>query len=194
MDLAGFTITVTAFEQLQSGDEQAFESVYHAYHPLIFANVNRLCNDTELSIEIVQETFVQLFLHKGKLGEPEALYPFLYTVSKRLAISAFRRSVVRIKYEQYLKHTFKEESQESESLIFKNDLSIKLQELINELPDQQRKVFKMNKLDDMSYKEIADLMGVSPHTVRNQIASATRIIRLKVDKLLFLLLFLKFFQ
>ncbi|ERJ60911.1 RNA polymerase sigma factor [Sphingobacterium paucimobilis] len=192
MAIAGFKITAKEFEQFRDGDEQVFESVYHAYYKTLFTKINNLCNDTELSNEVIQETFIQLFINKEKIKEPEALYPFLYTVSKRMAISAFRKSVVRMQYQEYLQYTFEESSEARGLSILDDDMTSRIHEMIDELPTEQKKVFKMNKIEEMSYKEIAESVGVSPHTVRNQIANATKLIRLKVSKMLFLSLFLLF--
>ncbi|WP_430981279.1 sigma factor-like helix-turn-helix DNA-binding protein [Sphingobacterium faecium] len=58
-------------------------------------------------------------------------------------------------------------------------------------PTQQQKIFRMNKLDELSYKEIAAEIGVSKHTVRNHLATACNFVRLKLDKILYLLFFIK---
>lgn len=181
-------ISQELFMQLQSGDEQAFEHVYYQYYAPLFNKVNYLCRDEELTHEIIQETFVQFFLNKQKITDVQGVYAYLYTVSRRLAISAFRKSVVRAAYQSYIANTFIEANDETYRAVEEKDLSTQLHHLIEELPEQQGKVFKMNKLENMSYKEIADTIGVSTHTVRNQIASATKILRFKIGKLLILLL------
>lgn len=190
MNLIDIGISQEVFERLQKGDEQAFEQVYHHYYKLLFKKINSLSKDPDLSHEIIQETFVQLFLNKYKIQDPQGIFPYLYTVSRRFAISAFRKSVVRTEYQDYISQTFEEANEDVHLTAMNNDISSQIQDIIEELPEQQGKVFKMNKLEDMSYKEIAASMGVSPNTVRNQIASATKIIRFKVSKLLLLLPFL----
>lgn len=182
-------ISQELFVQLQTGDGQAFEQVYYRYYDRLFNKVNSLCKDGELAHEIIQETFVQFFLNKHKIADVQGIYAYLYTVSRRLAISAFRKAVVRAAYQTHISHTFVEADEDTYQTVIDKDLSRQLHNLIEELPDQQGKVFKMNKLEDMSYKEIAEAIGVSTNTVRNQIASATKIIRLRMGKLLVLLLF-----
>lgn len=180
-------ISQELFIQLQTGDEQAFEQVYYLYYDTLFKKVNNLCKEEELSHEIIQETFVQLFLNKQKIDDAQGIYAYLYTVSRRFAISAFRKSVVRASYQAHISNTFSEAHEDTYSGVVDKDLSRQLHDLIEELPEQQGKVFKMNKLEDMSYKEIAESIGVSTNTVRNQIASATKIIRFKMGKLLLFL-------
>ncbi|NGM90421.1 sigma-70 family RNA polymerase sigma factor, partial [Parapusillimonas sp. SGNA-6] len=64
-----------------------------------------------------------------------------------------------------------------------------LQMSIDELPERQKQVYTMNKLEDKSYQEIADDLGLSRSTVKNQIITATKIIRLKLSKYHLLLFF-----
>jgi len=66
-----------------------------------------------------------------------------------------------------------------------------LTQVIEQLPKQQRLVYKMNKFEDKSYDEIARDIGLSKNTVRNHIASATKIVRFKLSNLLLLIFILK---
>ena len=188
-----FCISHEIFVKLQAGDEQAFELIYNKFYGPLFKKVNSLCKNEDISNEIIQETFTQFFLNKSKIKEAEGVYAYLYTVSRRFAISSFRKSVVQANYQSYISKTFIEADSETFQSIIEKDLYKNLHHLIDELPEQQGKVFKMNKLEEMSYKEIANSIGTSAHTVRNQIASATKIIRLRMSKLLILLFFILFF-
>ncbi|GAA4519395.1 hypothetical protein GCM10023173_22260 [Sphingobacterium thermophilum] len=90
-------------------------------------------------------------------------------------------------YQEYLEKYYDERDQHLLESIVSKDLSTKIHDVMDTLPEKQAKVFKLNKIEDLSYREIAEKLGVSPNTVRNQIAIATKIIRLKVNKLLTIL-------
>lgn len=187
----GRQLTEKEFLCFQQGDEFVFEYIYNLYFETVIQKVYRLCRDVAVAEEIVQESFVQLFLHKERLEDAEGIYPYLYTVSKRLAISHFRKKVSQERYEDYYAHVWEESTDENQKRIEEKDLRRIVQRAIDELPKQQRLVYRMNKLEDKSYHEIADAVGLSKNTVRNQIASASKIIRLKLSDLLFLPLLLK---
>lgn len=185
-------LTKDEFLDFQSGDESIFRRIYDTYYKLIIQKVFCLCRKMEVAEEIVQESFVQLFLHKNKLKDPEAIYAYLYVVSRRQAISYFRKKVIRTKYNEYLLQHWEEESDESQYNIDQKDLNRVIHDMIDQLPTQQRLVYKMNKFEEKSYHEIADIVGLSKNTVRNHIANAAKIIRFKLDNLLFLLFFIKY--
>ncbi len=184
-------LTEDEFLSFQSGDEYIFKYVYDTYYDLIIRKVYRLCRDVEVAEEIVQESFVQLFLHKDRLEDATGIYPYLYTVSKRQAISWFRKKVTRERFQEYLLHQWQEQSDESQHSMDEKDIAQIIYDVIDQLPTQQRLVYKMNKVDEKSYHEIADAVGISKNTVRNHIANASKIVRFKLDNLLFLLFFIK---
>ncbi|PRD45547.1 RNA polymerase sigma factor [Sphingobacterium haloxyli] len=184
-------LTEEEFLSFQEGDEHIFEYVYNIYFDIIVKKVYRLCKEVAVAEEITQESFVQLYLHKENLKDAEGIYPYLYVVSKRLAISHFRKKVNREEYENYRASSWEESTDENQKRIEDKDLSTVIQNAINELPQQQRVVYQMNKLEDKSYHEIANSVGLSKNTVRNHIATATKIIRLKLNNFLFLLFLIK---
>lgn len=184
-------LTEEEFLSFQEGDEHLFEYVYKVYFDMVIKQVYRLCKEVAVAEEITQESFVQLFLHKENLKDAAGIYPYLYVVSKRLAISHFRKKVNQEEYETYCANSWEESTDENQKRIEDRDLSVMIQHVINELPQQQRIVYQMNKLEDKSYHEIAHIVGLSKNTVRNHIATATKIIRLKLNNLLFLLFFIK---
>lgn len=184
-------LTKAEFLTFQKGDEHIFGYVYNAYFDVIIQKVYRLCKEIEVAEEITQESFIQLFLHKKNLKDPAGIYPYLYTVSKRLAISHFRKKVNQTQYENYHAGCWEESTDESQKKIEEKDLRTLIENAIDELPQQQRLVYQMNKLEDKSYHEIADIVGVSKNTVRNHIATASKIIRLKVSNLLFFIFLIK---
>lgn len=185
------TLTEKEFLSFQKGDEHIFEYVYNVYFDVIIHKVYRLCKETAIAEEITQESFVQLFLHKENLKDADGIYPYLYIVSKRLAISHFRKKVSQEQYESYRAGSWEESTDESQKRIEDKDLNSMIQHAIDELPQQQRLVYQMNKLEDKSYHEIANTVGLSKNTVRNHVAAAAKIIRLKVGNLLFLIFLMK---
>ena len=67
---------------------------------------------------------------------------------------------------------------------------MKIRKVIDDLPMERRKVFIMSRYDGMTYKEIADNLGISIKTVENQISKALKILREKLLKYMTILLWL----
>lgn len=175
-------LTKTEFDAFKKDDQKAFKKVFDAYHSALIRYVDSLTKISEDTEEIVQESFVLLYTNRHKLERAADIYPYLFTIVKRLTISYFRRKVTSSKYLEELKSRWSEQVDTTSSQVAEREIREALQNSIDELPLRQKQVYTMNKLEDKSYQEIADDLGLSRSTVKNQIIAATKIIRSKLSK------------
>ena len=101
-----------------------------------------------------------------------------------MAISNFRKSLVRSNYLQSLQHTWLENSFSLQDELEGKELQVILESIIEQLPPQQQAIYRRSKLEDQSYQEIADEEGLSKNTVRNHLSLASKFVRFKLDKIL----------
>lgn len=186
-------LTDIDFKAFKDNDQKAFKKVFECYHASLFRYISSLTQASEEAEEIVQEGFILLYLHKHKIERAEDIYPYLFTIVKRLTISHFRRQTTSAKYLEELKIHWNEREDSTANTLAEHEIRDVLHQSINMLPERQKQVYTMNKLEDKSYQEIADDLGLSRNTVKNQIIAATKIIRLKLSKY-HLLIFFTFFQ
>lgn len=172
------------FVDLKAGHSKAFRIVFDLYHRTILQHAYGFCHHREEAEEITQDTFTQLFIYRDRIQDEESILPFLYAVSKRIAISHFRRKVIREEaLEQIGKLSSRNPYDTQESILLK-DLNDSLDKIIEELPQQQQRAFILNKMDDLSYQEIAEKLAISKNTVKNHLAVATKTVRVKLQRLM----------
>src|SRR5690606_38528026 len=171
----------TEFKAFNSDEQKACKKVFGLYHSALIRYVAGLTKMDADAEEIVQEGFVLLYTNKHRLDRAEDIYPYLFTIVKRLTISYFRRKVTISKYMEELKVHWNEQEESTLAQVAEREIWDVLQMSIDELPERQKQVYTMNKLEDKSYQEIADDLGLSRSTVKNQIITATKIIRLKLS-------------
>ncbi len=176
------TISKTDFKDFKKGCQAAFKLIFNLYHRILYSYVLGYCKNADEAEELVQEAFVTLFLQRSKFRSPDGIYPFLFTSVKRLMISSFRKKVVRMKYDEYLKQHWREECEQTENQLDSAELSGVLESVIEALPERQREVYTLNKFEDLSYQDIAALLGVSKNTVKNHLTAASRTVRDKIEK------------
>lgn len=180
----------TVFTDFRAAYSNAFRIIFELYHQVILQYVYGFCHHREEAEEIAQDTFTQLFIYRDKIHGAESILPFLYAVSKRIAVSHFRRKVIR---EQALYHIGtlpNRNPHDTQEAVLIKELNDSLRKIIEELPQQQKKVFLLNKMDDLSCQEIADQLAISKNTVKNHLAVATKTVRIKLQKLIcFFLIF-----
>ncbi|CAM3635780.1 RNA polymerase sigma factor [Sphingobacterium prati] len=187
MDLKGFPLDLEEFERFQMADGRVFRKIFDNYKPCLLKKVCRLTSSTTEAEEIVQEVFVQLFLKRNEIPAAEAIFPFLYVVAKRLAISNFRKEVIRKQYRMDSGNIQLNTSPCGHIQLEQKEHEQMLQKVIDALPAQQKRIYQMNKLEEKSYQEIAEQIGISRNTVRNHLTAACSFVKLRLQKILFTL-------
>ena len=175
------TVSDSDFEDFKEGDEKAFKVVYSLYYPTIAAYIRRFCQSSDEAEDIVHESFVSLFLNRSKISGISSLYPYLFTIAKRSAISSFRKKASKRLYELHLEQVWTEESSSLEQQIWHTDLQRVIHKLLDELPARQKEVFVMNKKQELSYSEISSILGISVNTVKNHLVVATRKLKASIS-------------
>lgn len=183
--------TLEEFRLFQLGQESAFRTIYEYYHPLLYRKICKFSYDVLEAEELTQEIFVQLFLRRSDIKSVEAIFPFLYTVAKRMSISSFRKRIVHLRYQQEELKSWNEGSLMNRNDIEFRELETILNKVITALPPQQQLIYRMNKLEDKSYDEIAEISGLSKYTVRNHLHLATKFVRFHLNKILLIIFLLK---
>lgn len=180
------TVSEAIFQDFKAGYSNAFRILFDLHHENILQHAYGFCQQREEAEEIVQDAFTQLFAYRDRIKDPESIRPFLYAVAKRIAISHFRKKIIREGASKYMAASDNRNSYDTQETILAKELTDNLERIINELPQQQQKVFVLNKLDDLSYQEIAEQLELSKNTVKNHLAVATKTVRMKLQRLMFL--------
>lgn len=179
-------VSESVFLDFKAGYSSAFRILFDLHHKNILQHAYGFCRQREEAEEIVQDAFTQLFAYRDRIKNPESIRPFLYAVAKRIAISHFRKKIIREGASKYIGDRSVRNSYDTQEAVLAKEFTDNLQRIIKELPQQQQKVFVLNKLDDLSYQEIAEQLELSKNTVKNHLAVATKTVRMKLQRLMFL--------
>lgn len=175
------------FSKFIEGDQKAYRKAFDHYFPIILRYVLTKCKHIEDAEEITQEAFTQLYLHRHKVRTEGDLYPYLFVITKRLCISHFRKQLGKPENVGIEPWEWSSVSYETEDSITYSELSGILNKIIASLPPQQQEVYRLSRLEDVSHQEIAEQMGISRNTVKNHLLLATKVVRLKLQKMYFFL-------
>lgn len=164
-------------ERLIAGDERAFDLLYHQYSKRIYANTLRLVKDEEFAQEILQEVFIRIWQQRERLDADKSFSSYLFTITQNLIRDFFRKAARDRKLQAMLISVGSELYEHIESTIFHKETNAILNEAIEQLPLQRKRIFTLCKIEGKSYDEVAAIMGISVSTVGNQLVKATRSIR-----------------
>ena len=162
---------------IKKGDIESFWSLYKTYQPKIFAFSLRYLKVTEAAEDLTQEVFIQLWENRQKININFSLSSFLFTIAKNKIIDHFRKQQRQTLFNNYIQHylefpnTLKEENEGN------NVASIQVESVINKLPEKRKIVFLLSKKFGLNRREIADFLGISENTVKNQLQEALKFLR-----------------
>ena len=159
---------------LKDGDRQAFNDLYWRYATEVGRIALKYFKSKELSEEIVQEVFIRVWENRANLDEHASFQNYLYTITKNLVLNKVRKFFNERKYLSYLGKQIDLSHNKTEDAVIYSDLEKFSTNLINSLPPQRKRIFKMSREEKMSNQEIANSLGLSKRTVENHITRAIK--------------------
>ena len=171
---------------IQRGDQKAFVALFRRYYPALCAYGHRFV-DLEDAEEIVQDSLLWIWENRENLIIETSLSSYLFKMIYRKALN----KLAHIDATQRADTRFYEEMQEmlqDTDLYQVEELTQRIKDAIATLPESYREAFVMHRFRDMSYKEIAEILGISPKTVDYRIQQALKQLRVDLKDYLPLLL------
>lgn len=160
--------------QLKEGDRYAFEKIYNKYWSKLYISAYNLLRDRQACEDVVQEILVNLWVRREEL-EVKNLNAYLYSATRYKVFKIIKSGEVRVDLFEEVKDLIIDN--ETINSIVENDMNRYLDENISLLPNKCREIFLLSRKEQLSTKEIAERLGLSPKTVENQLTIALRKLR-----------------
>lgn len=162
---------------LKKGNEAAFKEVYFNYYDKLINIAKRFHSSVLTPEDFVQETFIRLYNKRELLNEEVLFDKQIFVICKNIILNHVNRENKIVQLDPSQVEMLDEET---DTGIFE-ERQEKLQNFINQLPEQQQKIFTLHKLENLSYKEIAEITDLSEKTIANHIYLASKFIRKKIE-------------
>ena len=175
---------------VQRGDQKAFDTLFRRYYPMLCAYGHRFV-ELEDAEEIVEDSLLWIWENRETLVIESSLNSYLFKMVYRRALN----KLAHIDATQRADTRFYEEMQEmlQDTDYYQiEELAKRIEDAVAALPESYREAFVMHRFRDMSYKEIAETLGVSPKTIDYCIQQALKQLRVDLKDYLPLLLPLLF--
>ena len=171
---------------VQRGDQKAFDTLFRRYYPMLCAYGHRFV-ELEDAEEIVEDSLLWIWENRETLVIESSLNSYLFKMVYRRALN----KLAHIDATQRADTRFYEEMQEmlQDTDYYQiEELAKRIEDAVAALPESYREAFVMHRFRDMSYKEIAETLGVSPKTIDYRIQQALKQLRVDLKDYLPLLL------
>lgn len=164
--------------RIAEGDEAAFFTLFSEYAPLIrpFArNVTHSADDAE---EILQETFIRIWLHRDKITEIENLRSWIFTVAARESMRYMRE---KLTYERKVGESIQQIPAQTSITPLHYAQLAEVQRVIREtvaaMPAQRKLIYQLSREEGLKPSAIAEKLSLSVGTVKNVLSHALKDIR-----------------
>ena len=156
---------------LKKGDYQSYEALFEKYYVRFVNFVDEIINDREAAKDLVQESFIKVWLNKDRLDCNLSIGNYLYVLVKRATFNFLRDR----KFAESLSIELAEGLSSNEDVgqrISDRESIRRIQGAVDHLPPQRRAVFLKSRQQGLSNKEIADQLQLSEKTIERHITLA----------------------
>ena len=163
-------------------EEQVFHEEYTSHELKVRNFLFYKLGDLEKARDFTQEAFIRLWNNCAKVAIEKTL-SFLFTTANRLFLDHYDHQKVVLKFEYRMDRSEDQMEQNPEFMYQEEEFKQRLESAVSDLPEKQRVVFLMSRIDKYKNREIAEIMDISIKTVEKHISTAVKALKDNLDEL-----------
>jgi RNA polymerase sigma-70 factor, ECF subfamily len=167
----------TNISYLKEGGVPAFETIFKTWYRGLCLFALRYIDDYKVSEEIVQDVFLRLWEKKDTLSIRKSIKSYLFQAVRNACIDYIRHQKVEQGYISEQKNQISEMLDNSETQLLEEDRIKKIMDTIENMPHKRKQIFRLNRFENLKYKEIADKLNISVKTVEAHMGKALQQLR-----------------
>ena len=171
-------------ERIQEGNRKAFETLFRAYYNELCDFVEYQLGSPELAEDLVQDIFCDIWRRRADWEPKGTLKAYLYRAARNQSIKQIERRQVRRRWKRQEKQRNAPQEPGPEDALQHRELKRVLQTSVDDLPERRRQVYVLSRQHGLTYKEIAEVMEISPKTVDHQMVAALKFLRERLSSFL----------
>lgn len=177
MDQKSYNDKTFLIRQLKQGCRDAYGYLFNLYYKELCNYMTAVSGNPKIAEDIVQQTFIRLWDNRSKIKVSEnKLKKYVFKMAYNQFIDSRRKRKREFELLENLKQQAYLDLVDTDSSLFEERLK-KVEQEIENLPEQCRKVFIMNKKEGLKYKEISERLHISIKTVEVHMAKALKRLR-----------------
>jgi RNA polymerase sigma-70 factor, ECF subfamily len=174
-------------KQFARGERSALEQLFVRYRGLAYRVAHRLLGNEADALDAVQEGFTKALVHVGGFRGQSTFKTWLLRVVSNAALDLGRQRGRREALTAQTLVKARADSQEPQTLedaaqgLYRQDLRVALDKALAELPEAQRRTFVLHAEAELSYREVAEVLGISIGTVMSRLYYARQRLRTHLE-------------
>ncbi len=155
-----------------------FKNLFDSYYDSIRNYAYFKVGDAAIADDIVQEAFIKVWNMRDEIRS-DTVKALLYKIAGNLSLNQLKHNQVVYNFENnYEQDTY---SEQADAKIISDEFNQYLQNVIASIPDNSREVFLMNRMEGLTYEEIATRLDLSVKAIEKRMSEALKIVRSKIS-------------
>ena len=160
--------------------DSAFNELLDTYQERLYWHIRKIVKTHENADDVLQNTFVRVYKNIQKFEEKSSLHTWMFRIAYNESLRFLEKNNKK-GYEIVDEFSPKNIASVAEDAFFNPDeIQVKLHQIINGFTEKQKRVFQMKYFDDLSFKEISEIIKVSESTLKSAYYTAVKIIEEKI--------------
>jgi RNA polymerase sigma-70 factor (ECF subfamily) len=159
------------FEEMSLAE---YQQVFREYYKPIRNFIYFRCSDRDMAEDLAQDVFLKLWETRMRIDR-RTVKAYLYTIAHNLTVNQVKRR--KLKFDFQKRPYTDREFDTPEKLIEIEEYDKRLQQVLAMLPEGGREVFLMNRLEDLTYNEIAERLGLTVKAIEKRMSKVLKILR-----------------
>lgn len=152
--------------------EEIFRQVYDHVFPIIFRIAYRITGSVDIAEELCQEAFIKYYERVHVLPDVDQAKYWLIRVTKNLALNVAKRATRERRAYERVFHEPTTKPVTGEESVIREEESQQVQQALQRLPDKLKSVLVLKEYGDLSYREIASILGITEGNVKVRVFRA----------------------
>lgn len=167
-------------QEIKADNMFAFDILYKKYSRRLYKFGFSIIKSQEETENLIQDVFLCLWENRHKVEKDSSVKSYVFTIAYNSAISIIRKKAKESQFIEYL-NSLQEINEEPINVELEyKELANKLDEIINALPQRQKEVYLLHRVEGLKYSEIAERLNISVNTIENHMSRALKTIREKI--------------
>lgn len=159
---------------IKNNSEAAFDELFRKYYQKLVYFALKMLKNHDSANEVVQDLFVNFWEKRHQLEPRVSLQAYLYRAVYNNCIHLIKKEKL---YQGDELNLMNEPGEDFKNLLEENELELRIFNLIEQLPTECKRIFKLSRFDELKYLEIADKLNLSVKTVETQMSRALKFLR-----------------
>lgn len=165
------------FALMSKGDQAAFTRIFDYYEPRIYPFVLKMTRSEVSAEEIVQELFIKLWTNRETAAQIENPRSYIFKMATNRTVGYMKTMARRVRIVEKVTGQVTLERNVTEEMLDLKETEEIINKAVEQLPEQQKKVYMLSRQQGLNAEEIAARLDLSPKTVKNHLTEALRFIK-----------------